>query len=183
MNKNYQDFDGYKPVAIPRAFKVIKGNKELNRLETMKTVNNNVQIVRLEGKKFVGIAVTSPFQNVMGIGETKRLFEASRNDIPNTVDADEYTCLHFANEVVFTYIYCMEVSVLDTIPEGFIGFAVPSSRYVKVRTKDEDPYGLIHTFISEHGIERNPNLFSLEVFKFGEEESKYNADILVPIMN
>jgi len=77
----------------------------------------------------------------------------------------------------------MEVSAIGTITDGMIGFTVPSSRYAKVRTEDEDPYGLIQAWLSEAGIGRNPDLFSQEVFRFGEEESKYNADILVPIMN
>jgi predicted transcriptional regulator YdeE len=180
--KNDREFEGYKPAAIPQALKVIKGYKELNGLE-ITTTGNNVQIVKVEEKQYVGVAVTSPFHNVTGIGEAKQLFEDRRNEIQNTVTTDEYVCLHFANEVVFTYIYCMEVSAIDAIPDGMIGFTVPSSRYAKVRTKDEDPYGLIHTYLQENGIERNPNLFSQEVFRFGEEESKYNADILVPIMN
>lgn len=80
-------------------------------------------------------------------------------------------------------MYCMEVSALDTIPSGMIGFTVPSSRYAKARSEDEDPYRLIHTYLSENGMESNPNLFALEGFRFGEEESIHNADILVPIRN
>jgi predicted transcriptional regulator YdeE len=180
--KNDREFEGYKPAAIPQALKVIKGYKELNGLEIL-TSGNKVQILKAEEKHYVGVAVTTPFQSVTGIGEVKQLFEDRRNEIQSTVNTDEYVCLHFANEVVFTYIYCMEVSVLGTIPDGMIGFTVPSNRYATVRTKDEDPYGLIHTYLQENGMESNPNLFSHEVFRFGEEESKYNADILVPIMN
>ena len=175
-----RNFEGYKPAAIPQALKVVKGNKELSGLEISIT-GNNVQIMKVEEKQYVGVAVTSPFHNVAGIGEAKQVFEAKRNEIHNTITTDEYVCLHFANEVVFTYIYCMEVSALGAIPDGMIGFTVPGSRYATVRSKEEDPYGIIHAFLSDNGMESNPNLFSQEIFRFGEEESKYNADILVPI--
>ncbi len=178
--KNDRNFEGYKPAAIPQALRVIKGNKELNVVENM-TAGSYVRIMKAEEKRYVGVAVTSPFHNVAGIGEAKQSFEARRDEIQSTVTSDEYVCLHFANEVVFTYIYCMEVSALGAIPDGMIGFTVPSSRYATVRSTEEDPYALIHTFLNDNGMESNPNLFSQEIFRFGEEESKYNADIFVPI--
>lgn len=173
---------GYRPVMVPKALEMINGGKTMN--EKQQAVNtNHVQIVRLEEKKFVGVAVTSPFQKVTGIGETRQLFMEKKSGIQRILKVDEYVCLHFSNEVVFTYIYCMEVSELKTIPDGMIGFTVPSSPYAKVRSKDTDPYELIHTYLRENGLESNLNLFALEVFRFGDEESKYNADILVPIMS
>ncbi|WP_199615446.1 GyrI-like domain-containing protein [Paenibacillus alkalitolerans] len=90
--------------------------------------DNYVQIASLERKNFVGVAVTSSFQNVKGIREANRLFMDRRNEIQCMVNDSEYVCLHFSNEVAFTYIYCMQVSELDAIPNGMIGFTVPSGR-------------------------------------------------------
>jgi len=106
-----------------------------------------------------------------------------RAGISNVLNRDEYVCLHFCNDVVFTYIYCMEVSERNTFPEGMIGFTVPGGDYAKARSKSTDPYRLIQTYIKESGLENHSGLFTMEVFRFGDEESKYNADILVPIKN
>jgi len=104
-----------------------------------------------------------------------------KNEISNIVDSAHYVCPHFANDVLFTYIYCMEVSELDVIPEGMIAFTVPAGHYAHARSKDADPYALIQAYIRDNGLKTNPNLVSFEVFAFGEEESKYNADIFVPV--
>ncbi|MBD3922075.1 hypothetical protein H8B09_25155 [Paenibacillus sp. PR3] len=63
----------------------------------------------------------------MRVGEAKQLFEEKRNEIQSAVNPYEYKGLHFANEVIFTYIYYMEVSALGAIPDGMIGLTVPSS--------------------------------------------------------
>jgi predicted transcriptional regulator YdeE len=181
--KDYRNFDGYKPYTIPKALKIIRGYKEDQKMESVEMSSIHVELVKLEEKNFVGVAVTSSFQNVTGIGEASKFFMERKSRIQSVVNEDEYVCLHFSNDVVFTYIYCIEVLELKSIPDGMIGFNVPSSRYAKVRTKDEDPYGLINTYLKEKVLESNPKLFAFEVFRFGEEENKYNADILVPIMN
>lgn len=171
--------EGYRPVTLPKAFHIIIGGEPMNKSQQ---TTDHVQIVRLEEKSFVGVAVTSPFQKVTGVGEARQLFMEKTNEISNVMNAEQYVCLHFANEVVFTYIYSMEVSTLNTIPDGMFGFTVPSSGYAKVRSQRTDPYKLIHTYLRENGLESNLNLFVMEIFRFGHEESKYNGDVLVPIM-
>lgn len=62
-----------------------------------------------------------------------------------------------------------------------IGFEVPRNQYVKVQSNGEEPYGLIDKFLRDKGMKSNSNSVSFEVFRFGKEESKYNAEILVPV--
>jgi predicted transcriptional regulator YdeE len=143
--------------------------------------NAQIEVVHLGERKYIGIAVTSPLNNVKGIGEVHQLFMERMDEIQSKVDESTYVCVHFANEVLFTYIYCMEVTDLQPIPEGMIGFEVPSNRYVKVHSNGEEPYGLINEFLRDNGMQSNSNSVSFEVFQFGIEESKYNAEILVPV--
>lgn len=178
---SYPTPGSYKPGAIPLSLKIIRDNKEAQPKMSASTSNAPVQMVRLDEKKFVGFAVTSSFHDMKGIGEANRLFMERKHEIAGTVDSEHYVCPHFANEVLFTYMYCMEVSELNEIPEGMIGFTVPAGRYARARSKVADPYALIHAHLSENGLETNPNLVAFEVFAFGEEESKYNADIFVPV--
>jgi predicted transcriptional regulator YdeE/catechol 2,3-dioxygenase-like lactoylglutathione lyase family enzyme len=140
-----------------------------------------VEIVRLDEKCYVGVPVTSSFQNVVGIGEARQIFMEKKNEIQNIVNKDLYACLHFANDVLFTYVYCMEVSAIGIVPQGMIGFTVPGNRYAKVRTKDTEPYAFINSYLSANRMEKDSSSLAIEIFKFGENEHYNNADILVPI--
>jgi predicted transcriptional regulator YdeE len=146
--------------------------------------NNQVEIVTLEGKHFVGVPVTVAFKrnDPERIKEANQIFIARKNEIKGILNEHEYVCPHFANDVLFTYIYCMEVSEISEIPDGMIGFSVPSQKYAKVRSKDQEPYGLIKSYLKANGLENNVRSLALEVFKFGEEQNFNNADILIPII-
>lgn len=144
--------------------------------------NAHIEVVQLGERKYIGIAVTSAFKNVKGIGEAHQIFMERKSEIQGKVNENTYVCVHFANEVLFTYIYCMEVTELQPIPEGMIGFEVPSNQYVKVQSIGEEPYGLIDNFLRDKGMQSNSNSVSFEVFQFGKEESKYHADVLVPVV-
>lgn len=109
--------------------------------------NAQIEVVQLGERKYIGIAATSPLKNVKGIGEAHQLFMERKVEIQGMVDENTYVCVHFANEVLFTYIYCMEVNELQPVPEGMIGFEVPRNQYVKVQSNGEEPYGLINKFL------------------------------------
>ena len=94
-----------------------------------------IEVVQSGNRKYIGTAVTSPLNNVQGVGEAHRLFMERRGEIQNQVDEHAYVCVHFANEVLFTYIYCMEVTELQRIPAGMIGFEVPGGSYVFQRRR------------------------------------------------
>ncbi|MBS4201038.1 effector binding domain-containing protein [Bacillus sp. FJAT-49732] len=142
----------------------------------------NFEVVQLDEKKYIGVAATSSFQNITGIAEARNIFMDRKREIELIGDENTYTCVHFANEVLFTYIYCVGVQELKTIPNGMIGFTVPNQQYVKFCSTGEEPYEAISHYVKENDMVINTNAVSLEVFKFGKEENKYNADIYVPFL-
>ncbi|MCD9025460.1 GyrI-like domain-containing protein [Cohnella silvisoli] len=146
--------------------------------------NNQIEIVTLGEKYFVGVPVTNVFQRFDPdrIKEANQIFLARKSEIKEIINENEYVCPHFANDVLFTYIYCMEVTEIKDIPKGMIGFCVPNQRYVKVRSTDQDPYALIKSYLKANGLENNTRSLSLEVFRFGEEQHFNKADIFVPIV-
>jgi predicted transcriptional regulator YdeE len=147
-------------------------------------MNNQIEIVTLEEKYFVGVPVTNVFQRFDPdrIKEANQIFLARKSEIKEIINEHEYVCPHFANDILFTYIYCMMVTEIKDIPKGMIGFCVPSQRYVKVRSTDQDPYALIKSYLKANGLENNTRSLALEVFRFGEEQHFNNADIFVPIV-
>jgi predicted transcriptional regulator YdeE len=145
--------------------------------------NNQIEIVTLEEKHFVGIPVTNAFQrfDADSIKEANRVFLDRKSEIKEILNEHEYVCPHFAGDLLFTYIYCMEVTKIEDVPKGMIGFSVPSQRYAKVRSVDQDPYTLIKSYLEENDLDNNPRSLALEVFRFGEEQHFNNANIFVPI--
>lgn len=142
------------------------------------------EIVTLEEKHYVGVAVTNAFMRVnpKSIQEVNDLFLSRIKEIPNVINSGSYVCSHFANDFLFTYIYSMEVSRIDEVPEGMIGFSVPSQRYAKVRSTEQDPYALIKATLEVMSLINNTRSLALEVFRFGEEQHVRNADVFVPIL-
>lgn len=146
---------------------------------------DTIEIVTLEEKSFIGIPVTNVFQRFDSerMKEANQLFLDRKNEISGIMNDEEYVCPHYANDILFTYIYCMEVKEIKHIPKGMIGFSVPGQRYIKVRTKDQDPYALSKKYLKEHGLENNTRSLALEVFRFGEEQHFNHADIYIPILD
>ena len=146
--------------------------------------NNEIEIITLEEKHFVGVAVTNAFQKISreSIKEANQIFLDRMSEIKGVLNPLEYVCPHFANDILFTYIYCLEVGRVENVPKGMVGFTVPSQRYAKIRSKDQDPYTLIHSFLKEKSMAKNLRSLALEVFRFGEEQHTNNADIYVPIL-
>ncbi|MDQ6421767.1 GyrI-like domain-containing protein [Paenibacillus sp. LHD-117] len=144
---------------------------------------NQIEIVTLEAKHFVGVPVTNVFQrfDAERMKEANRIFMTRREEIKAILNEREYVCPHFANDILFTYIYCMEVVEIKEIPDDMIGFSIPSQRYVKLRSVDQDPYALSKAFLKEKKLENNIRSLALEVFRFGEEQHFNHADIFVPI--
>lgn len=145
-------------------------------------MNNHVEIVQLEEKKYIGIPVTSSFQNhdPKRIEEAKEIFMNRRHEIKNAVNLEQYVCPHFSSEVLFTYFFGMEVHHLDAVPEGMIGFAVPVHKYAKIRS-GQDPYEVIYRYLSHHGIQNDPRAISLEVYPFDRPVWPAEVDVYVPI--
>lgn len=148
----------------------------------MKTIQ--IEVVSLEEKYFIGVPVTNGFQKFDSerMKEANQLFLERRNEIKGIINEQQYVCPHFANDILFTYIYCMEVEGIDEVPSGMIGFYVPGQRYLKIRTSVQDPYAISHEYLKENGLRNNTRSLALEVFKFGEEQNFNNADIYIPIL-
>lgn len=143
-----------------------------------------VEIVTLSEKHFIGVAVTNAFKRVdpEAIQKTFQVFLSRIDEIKGIVDSDAYVCPHFANDYLFTYIYCMEVTSIGEVPEGMIGFSMPSQRYAKVRSADQDPYALIKSSLESMNLKNNARSLALEVYRFDEEQHMNNADIYIPIL-
>lgn len=145
---------------------------------------NEVEMVELGELKFVGISVTSSFKghHPQRIEDAKRIFLNRKDEIQHVLHQDRYVCPHFASEVLFTYFFCMEVSSLDNIPEGMLGFSVPAHKYAKTRS-DHDPYQVIQSYLKTNGIENHVRGISFEIYSFDNPEWPKEVDVYMPVRN
>lgn len=143
-----------------------------------------VEVIRLSEKKYVGVPVTVSFENLdqERIRRAKQLFMEQKDKIKYVLQEEQYTCAFLANDVLFTYIYSLEVSQIHEMPVGMIGYTVPEQTYAKVHSPLQDPYDLIHTYLSENGLEADKSSLAFEVFEVGSEEHVHTADVYVPIL-
>ncbi|RKP57970.1 AraC family transcriptional regulator [Cohnella endophytica] len=147
-------------------------------------LSQDVEIIHLQEKKFVGIPVTSAF---IGIGhdpnkieKVKNEFVSRKEEIKEITNPLEYVCLSFVSESLFTYLICLEVKELIDVPEGMLGFSIPSHKYGKTRSEN-DPYSVIHNYFNQNGIKNNNRAMSLEIYKFEDPQWPNNVDVYIPI--
>ncbi|WP_373230760.1 GyrI-like domain-containing protein [Cohnella sp.] len=145
-------------------------------------MSNQVELISLQEKRFVGIPVTSPFQDHQPerIDETRQIFLGRRHEIKAIVNPQEYVCPHFTSEVLFTYFFCMEVSEISDVPSGMIGFTLPAHLYAQTRS-DLDPYEVIHSFLRDISMESNSRALAFEVYGFDNPQWPSQVDVYVPV--
>jgi Uncharacterized protein conserved in bacteria len=140
--------------------------------------------------QFVGMIVNVSFKHgdFGRIGEVKEAFMRRRTEIQNVVDPDYFYAPWYSCEVMFTYFYCMQVSSLEHVPEGMMGFSVPAHTYLKaeydgVSPWEPDPYGELQRYRAEHGLKEHSNAMVIEKYAFANEgrEGRITIDIFGPI--
>lgn len=142
------------------------------------------EVVLLEEKQFVGLPVSNSFHYIddARMRAANEEFMRRRHEIKHAINMEQYVCPHFSNDILFTYVYSMEVSEISDIPEGMLGFTVPKQTYVKITSTDENPYEISHRYFREHGLANNTRSLALEVFQFSKRQHFNDAEIYIPIL-
>lgn len=135
----------------------------------------NVQTESIGELKLIGLPVNVAFEGEKSaIGRTKALFHQRRHEIKHQINEDRYVCPWFSNDVMFTYLYCMEVSSLEFIPDGMIGITLPASPYASVyydgpKPFNPDPYGALYDYLQQNGLTHRNGGMNLEIYWFDRE--------------
>jgi predicted transcriptional regulator YdeE len=118
------------------------------------------------------------------IGRVKDEFKRRLSEIPNAVNPDEFYAPWYNCEVMFTYFYCLQVSSLEQIPEGMMGFSIPAHKYINTEYDgdypfDPDPYQVLQQYRGKHDIKVVKEAMILEKFMFVNEgrEGKLNVTV------
>jgi predicted transcriptional regulator YdeE len=151
-----------------------------------------ISINRLELPEimFIGLPVNVSFKHgdFSKIGQIKESFMQRRSEIPNIVDHEHFYAPWYNCEVMFTYFYCMQVSSLEQIPEGMMGFAVPAHAYLRAQYDGEypfnpDPYAELQRYREEHDLRHDKSAMVIEKYAFANEglDGRLVVDVYGPI--
>ncbi|WP_173275695.1 effector binding domain-containing protein [Paenibacillus sp. NEAU-GSW1] len=143
---------------------------------------NQIEVVQLPEKHYVGLSVTSSFRghDPKRVEQMKESFFCRYDEIRHVVDETQYVSPHFSSEQLFTYLICAEVSRLSDIPEGMIGFTIPAQSYVKTRSSG-DPYAELHQYVKEHNLSNNSKALALEVYKRDMPVWPNETEVYIPL--
>ncbi|MBT2727883.1 GyrI-like domain-containing protein [Bacillus sp. ISL-75] len=150
----------------------------------------SIQVIEKEEMKVVGISWNGTYSQ---ISKLPRLFQEMVNRLEEVSYQTKEPVLiapFHSRETEFTYYVTTPVEKIDEIPEGMVGFTIPSKNYVfathKGRQEEvENTYQQIYAWMKEYGYEQDHNALSIEVYK--EEHNHLYAsgelhfDIYLPV--
>lgn len=122
--KNYRQSDGYKPIAIPKALKVIKGHKEETTMESLDHFLR-VRTAKLGSVQLVG------FQGE-NLEDEHKLFaqlKQSINEMTKNKSMNQYLVILPG----IRPLAAVEINETGEIPEGMTSFTIPEDEYVICR--------------------------------------------------
>ena len=140
----------------------------------------SIQVIEKEEMKVVGISWNGTYSQISAL---PRLFQEMVNRLEEVSYQTKEPVLiapFHSRETEFTYYVTTPVEKIDEIPEGMVGFTIPSKNYVfathKGRQEEvENKYQQIYAWMKEYGYEQDHNALSIEVYK---DEHKHLYAIL-----
>jgi len=146
----------------------------------------NCEIITKE-YQFIGQSITANFPSSFPEAaiQVQGEFRSRISEISGTVNPDTLYSPYMCNGVVATYFACSEVSSIDEIPEGMIGFKLPTTKYAKISCSNRtigEGYSRIFQWIGENGYKQrsSSDSSSIEIF-YIEGNGEEKVELLIPI--
>jgi AraC family transcriptional regulator len=149
-----------------------------------------IQVIEKEEMKVVGISWNGTYAQMSTIPSLFREMINRLKEVSFQTKEPVLIAPFHSRETEFTYYVTTPVEKIDEIPEGMVGFTIPSKNYVFATHRGsqeevETTYKKIYSWMEEYGYEQDHNALSLEVYK--EEHSHLNEngelhfDIYLPV--
>lgn len=151
----------------------------------------NIQVVKKEEIKVIGLAVNSSYSQVSNIPILFDQMEERMGEILHKTKESIFIAPFHSRETEFTYYVTVPVEKIENIPNGMIGFVIPSKKYIFAThngsaSEVENTYLQMFSWMKEHGYEQDYHALSLEIYK--NEHSTINSfgnklqfDIYLPL--
>ncbi len=113
-------------------------------------------------------------------------FVKKRELVKNVVDKEVLFSPYMCNDIMATYFACLEVTELSDIPEGMVGFKVPTTKYAKVSCTNktiDNGYNKVFEWMRENELKQKwfSSSFPIEIYYFEDNVEEEIVEILIPI--
>jgi predicted transcriptional regulator YdeE len=143
----------------------------------------------VETKKFhlVGHSITTNFPDGFPDAAIKvqQELEDRVDEIKHAKNKEVLVSPHMCNEIFATYFACLEVTEIEDVPEGMIGFTLPVTKYAKISCSNqtmEQGYTKLNAWIHEKGFTQKGFYYAcpIEIYYIDGNDEEV-AEILIPI--
>lgn len=150
----------------------------------------SIQVVEKEEMKVVGISWNGTYSQINTLPNLFKEMINRLEEISYQTKEPVLIAPFHSRETELTYYVTAPVEKIEEIPEGMVGFTIPSKNYVFAthigsQEEVEDTYKKIYSWMGEYGYEQDHNALSIEVYK--EEHDHLNStgelhfDIYLPV--
>ncbi|MEI5908055.1 GyrI-like domain-containing protein [Bacillus spongiae] len=135
----------------------------------------------------VGISSSAPFPSAFP-EEAIRLqkqFWQRKKEVKNALNKQVLVSPYLSNGIIATYFASLEVTDLNSIPEGMTGFIIPTTKYAAIECTNrsiEEGYTHLFNWMEEKGYRlKTREAFQMELFYINDSEEEIKVELLMPI--
>ncbi|MHA7966521.1 GyrI-like domain-containing protein [Paenibacillus sp. CAU 1782] len=145
-----------------------------------------IEVVNREFK-LVGMSVTGNYPDSLPeiAINVQRAFWERRKEIKHAADYETLFSPGMCNGILATYLACVEVTEIDLVPDGMIGFVLPATEYVKVLCTNKtigEGYNKLFEWMKQNKyVHKWYDACQVEIFYIDEEADEEPVEILIPI--
>lgn len=149
-----------------------------------------IQVIEKEEMKVVGLSWNGNYSQISRIPSLFKEMINRLEEISYQTKEPVLIAPFHCRETEITYYVTTPVEKIDEIPDGMVGFTIPSKNYVFATHKGsleevENTYKRIYSWMEEYGYEQDHNALSLEVYKEKHKDlivtGELHFDIYLPV--
>ncbi len=145
-------------------------------------ISLGIQVIEKEEMKVVGISWNGTYSQTQSIPGLFTIMEERLAEVSYQTKEPIFVAPFHSRETEFTYYVTTPVEKIDAIPEGMVGFTIPSKNYVvtshKGRPEDvENTYLRLFSWMEEYGYEHDQQALSLEIYNEAPKQRNASGDL------
>lgn len=156
-------------------------------MEKMSIATFECEVVSKEFK-LIGQSITTNFPQSFPDAAIKVQIDFLKrmNEVKNCINQKILLSPYMCNDIIATYFACLEVDEIAEVPEGMVGFTIPSMKYAKVSCSNktiDKGYSKIFEWMNENGYSQKwyNKSFPIEIYYLEEGAEEEMVEILIPI--
>jgi AraC family transcriptional regulator len=142
----------------------------------------DIQVIEKEEIKVVGFSWNGTYSQTSTIPQLFDQMEARLEEVAYQTNESVFIAPFHSRETEFTYYVTIPVERIDDIPEGMVGFTIPSKNYVFSthigRSEEvENTYKQMFCWMKEYGYEQDLQALNIEIYKEMDKDLFASGDL------